>query len=116
MATLQSVTSRLPIRRVVGSGLLLLVLALAGFAWNWRAITSFAETGAAYGARIGCTCHFIGGRSLTDCRKELERHMGLVILSENRAARSVTGTFPLLSSQTAALRDGAGCMLEKYRN
>jgi hypothetical protein len=115
MAT-QSLASRLAVRRITGALLLLLVLALAGLAWFWRPLDAFAETGAAYGARLGCTCHFIGGRSLTDCRKDFERHMGLVRLSEDRAARSVTGTFPLLSSQTATLRDGAGCMLEKYQD
>ena len=40
--------------------------------------------------------------------------MELVTLSEDRAAKSVTARFPLLTSETATFREGWGCVLEKW--
>jgi len=99
-------------RRLV---LLALVLAAALLAWNWRPLTGFAVTGASYAARVGCSCRFVGGRSLSDCRKDFEPGMELVTLSEDVQAKSVTARFPLLSSQTATFRKGEGCRLEPWR-
>lgn len=73
-----------------------------------------ARTGAAYGARIGCSCRFVEGRPLGDCRKDFERGMALVTLSEDVAARSVTARFALGFAQTATFQEGAGCQLEPW--
>jgi len=59
---------------------------------------------------------FIGGRDLDDCRKDFEPGMGLVTLSEDAEARSVTARFPLLSTQTATYRDGQGCQLQPWND
>jgi hypothetical protein len=109
---LQSLRARLRTRRrwpwlvpVVLAGLLV---------WFWTPINGYADAGASYGARVACSCRYVGGRSLGDCRKDFEPGMGLVMLSEDTAAKSVTARFPLLASQTATFRDGPGCVLEPW--
>ena len=80
----------------------------------WGTIHRYATAGAAFGAHLGCTCHYLGGRTLKDCTKDFEPGMSLIFLSADAKAKSVTARFPLISSQTATLRDGAGCVLEKW--
>lgn len=79
-----------------------------------KALASYARTGTAYGARIGCSCRFIEGRPIGACRKDFEGGMGLVTLSEDAAARSVTARFALAYPQTATFVDGVGCQLEPW--
>ncbi len=96
---------------------LFLVLAL-GTAWAvyGATLSRFAETGASYGARVACSCRYIGNRSLGDCRKDFEPGMELIRLSEDPAAKSVTASFPLIASHTATYREGYGCVLEEWEN
>lgn len=82
----------------------------------WGPLNAYAVTGASYGAHVGCSCRFIGGRELGDCRKDFEPGMELVTLSEDADARSVTARFLLLSSQTATFREGQGCVLEPWED
>ena len=89
-------------------------IAFAGLALGWSTIITRARTGAAYGARVGCSCRYLGKRDLHDCRKDFEAGMGLVWLSEDAQARSVTARVPLLASETATFREGEGCMLERW--
>ena len=91
----------------------LLAMAIA-LAWFWKPLGGYAVAGASYGAKVTCSCRYIGGRSLQDCRKDFVSGMGLVMLSEDAKARSVTARFPLLSRQTATFREGEGCVLEKW--
>lgn len=93
----------------------LLVVLGAVLAWYWSVISGYAVTGASYGARVACSCRYVGGRSLGDCAKDFEPGMGLVSLSEDAAAKSVTARFPLLASQTATYREGWGCVLEPWK-
>jgi len=92
-------------------GVLALVAALVV---SGHALVSYARTGSAYGARLGCSCRFVEGRPLGQCRADFEHGMGLVTLSEDAAAHSVTGRFALLFPQTATFQDGAGCQLEPW--
>lgn len=96
---------------------LLLGLALVAglIAWFWGPLNGYAIAGTSYGARVACSCRFVGGRSLDDCRKDFEPGMELIMLSEDSQARSVTATFPLLASQTARLKDGEGCRLDPWQ-
>jgi hypothetical protein len=95
--------------------LLLVLLALAGlYAVNRTTIEGYAVTGTAYGARVGCSCRFAGGRDLADCEKDFESGMELVRLSEDEDAKSVTASIPLVRSQTATFREGYGCVLEDW--
>jgi hypothetical protein len=99
-------------RRALWLGLTLIAVLLA---WFWSPLHAFARTGASYGARVACSCRFVGGRDLGDCRKDFEPGMGLVMLSEDVAAKSVTARFPLVASQTATYRPGFGCQLEPWQ-
>lgn len=85
-------------------------------AWFWHPLHSYAVTGASFGARVGCSCRYVEGRALGDCRKDFEPGMALVRLSEDETAKNVTASFPLLSRQTATFREGEGCVLERWEN
>ena len=78
------------------------------------ALRGSARAGAAYGARIACTCRYVGGRTLADCASDFEPGMALVSLREDAAARSVTARAALLMPQTATWLPGSGCVLEKW--
>ncbi len=99
-------------RRAMVLGLALLGALLALF---WKPLNGYADAGAAYGARVACSCRFVGGRELNDCAKDFEPGMELVRLSEDTKAKSVTATFPLLASQTATYREGPSCQLEPWQ-
>lgn len=86
----------------------------AALAWFWQPLHGYARVGAAYGARVACSCRFEGGRSLSDCRKDFEPGMELITLSEDSQAKSVTARFPLLASDTATYREGEGCRLQPW--
>lgn len=105
-------------RRSRRSKILLAIAALAAAALAafWAPLNSYATLGAAYGARVACSCRYLGGRSLADCRKDFESGMELVTLSEVSGEKSVTARFPLLASQTATYREGEGCRLEPWRD
>jgi hypothetical protein len=95
--------------------LLGLVLVAGLIALFWKPLKGYTETGAAYGARVGCSCRFVGGRSLEDCKKDFEPGMELITLSEDAESKSVTARFPLLARETATYRDGPGCQLQPWR-
>ena len=93
-----------------------LVLLLAGLGWYFHGeVMDRAVAGTAYGARVGCSCRFVGRRSLGDCRKDFEPGMGMVRLSEDVGQKSVTASVPMLVSQTATWHDGFGCVLEPWK-
>ncbi|WP_202388797.1 hypothetical protein [Pontixanthobacter aquaemixtae] len=97
--------------------LLLLVTVLAVAAWAYRApITGYAGAGTAYSARVACSCRFVAGRSLEDCKKDKLPGMELVTLSEDEEAKSVTARFPLISADTATYRKGYGCVMETWED
>jgi hypothetical protein len=94
----------------------LLVLAAGLFLWFRTPITGYAQVSSAYAARVGCSCRFVAGRTLEDCAKDKLAGMELVSLSENEEEKSVTARFLLVASDTARLRDGYGCVLDKWNN
>ena len=97
-------------------GLGLLVLLLIALAFAWSTLAAYARTGTAYGARVGCSCRFVGGRSLADCAHDFEPGMGVVTLSEDASAHSVTAAaLWLFARTTATYRAGEGCRLEPWR-
>lgn len=94
--------------------LVIILGVIAGFAWGWAPAQRYAVTGTAYGARVACSCRYIGGRTLADCHKDMERSTAWVSLSEDPAAHSVTASFPLIASQTATYHQGWGCQLQPW--
>lgn len=92
----------------------LLVLGTALFLWFRTPITGYAQVSTAYAARVACSCRFVAGRTLEDCAKDKLAGMELVSLSDDEEEKSVTARFLLVASDTARMRDGYGCVLEKW--
>ena|SRR6218665_379255 len=90
------------------------LLAAAVIAWFWRPIHDRAQASAAYAARTACSCHYVAGRPLSDCRDDLPSGTGFVSLAEDAEGKSVTARVPLLSRQTATFLEGQGCVLERW--
>tara|TARA_B100000029_G_scaffold226437_1_gene224237 strand:- start:7421 stop:7819 length:399 start_codon:yes stop_codon:yes gene_type:complete len=115
-------TARAPARKRLWPRILLVLLlvlaSIAAIAWfaNRTAINGYAVTGASYAARVGCSCRYIGGRSIGDCAKDKVAGMEMVSLSDDPSTRSVTASFPLVASQTATYREGYGCVLEEWED
>ena len=99
-------------RRAGWLGLGLIAVLVAYF---WAPLNGYARAGTAYGARVACSCRYLGGRGLSDCRKDFEPGMDLIMLSEDAPAKSVTARFPLITSETATYHPGLGCQLEPWR-
>ena len=95
--------------------LLVLVLGAAAAGWYYREpIAGLSQAGASFGARTACSCRYVAGRSLGDCKKDFEPGMALVFLSDDEEARSVTARVPMLASDTAHYRKGYGCVLDPW--
>ena len=88
------------------------VLLLALLAWNWSSLRARAQVGAAFGARVSCSCRYVEGRSMASCKGDRERGMWAVSLKDLPDSQSVNATVPLLASRTARYRQGWGCLLE----
>ena len=99
------------LRNGLAALVVIVVLAVALF---WNQLQARAVLGASYGARIACTCRYIEGRGLKDCRKDFEPGMALVMLSENAPLHTITARVPLVATQTATWHDGPGCVLQSW--
>lgn len=97
-------------RAVRWLALAVLVAAVAALLWFWGPLSAQAQAGAAYGARIGCSCHFVAGRPLDQCRDDFMPGMSLVTLSADGEEKSVTARVFPLASETALYREGQGCV------
>ncbi|PHQ60752.1 MAG: hypothetical protein COC10_12875 [Sphingobium sp.] len=95
----------------IGAGLLILILA-GVLAWNWASLSARARLGAAYGARIGCSCRYVEGRTMGSCAEDKEPGMALVRLTDRPEERAVEASVPLLARRTARFRPGWGCLLD----
>ena len=110
MATAKKRT-RAPLLWIGGIAVVLLAL----WAAFGSAAIGYARAGTAYGARVACSCRFVAGRSLDDCAKDKLAGMELVTFSEDDAAKSVTARM-LLITDTAALKPGYGCVLDRWEH
>ncbi len=113
MATVKG-TSRTPLSRkriaLYIGGLFLLIL-IALFAFNFSFIKGQMNVGTAYGARVACSCHYVGGRDIEDCRKDFEPGMEVIGLSLDDERKRVTASAALIASATAEFREGWGCVM-----
>ena len=97
--------------------LLVAAVLLGALGWFYRTpIAGYTSTGAAFGARMACSCRYVAGRGLEDCEKDFEPGMQLVFLSDDAETKSVTARVPLLASATAHYREGFGCVLDPWDN
>ena len=113
MATAKRSTG--PRRRLWPHVLLGLAVLAGALGYFYREpLGGLTATGAAFGARTACSCRYVAGRSLADCKKDFEPGMELVFLSEDEETKSVTARVPLIASDTARYREGYGCVLEPW--
>jgi len=114
MATAKRSTG--PRRRLWLRVLVVLAVLLGVLAYVYREpIAGYTTTGAAFGARTACSCRYVAGRPLEDCKKDFEPGMELVFLDDDEEAKSVTARVPLLASDTARYREGYGCVLDSWK-
>ncbi|MEO9599025.1 hypothetical protein [Parasphingorhabdus sp.] len=92
-------------------GALFLLILIAIFTYNFSFIKGQLNVGTAYGARVACSCHYIGGRDIEDCRKDFEPGMELIGLSIDDTRKRVTASALLMESATAEFREGWGCVI-----
>jgi len=114
MATAKKRSRRLSLPALAIAGLVLCV-GVVTFAYR-ESIAGYSTIGAAYGARIGCTCRYVSGLPLSECRAaiDVEDGPGMLFLSEDEDTQSVTARVPMLARQTAYYRKGWGCVLEPW--
>lgn len=92
---------------------IIVTLVLLGLlVWRLPTLLHTADTGTNYGARMGCSCRFVEGRTLESCERDFEPGMSLISLSEVEGERAVKASLPLLGSHTAHF-DGVSCMIDK---
>lgn len=97
--------------------MVLLIVALIAAVWFapfGQRMRDDAAAGTAYGARVACSCRFVAGRSMENCAKDKLAGMELIRLSADEEAKSVTASVPLIASETARLREGYGCVLDRW--
>jgi len=101
-----------------GLWVLAIIAALVGgAALAFRAeIGGYGAISSAYTARVACSCRYVAGRPLEDCKKDKLGGMEAVTLVEDVETKSVTARFPLVASATATYRKGYGCVLEPYES
>lgn len=113
MATVKD-TSRTPLSRkriALYIGVLFLLILISLFAYNFSFIKGQMNVGTAYGARVACSCHYVGGRDIEDCRKDFEPGMEVIGLSLDDQRKRVTASAALIASATAEFREGWGCVM-----
>lgn len=88
-----------------------LLLAVAAFAFVQQ-MTPLLQLGVGYGARVACACRYLGNRPLNSCTADFEPGMEAIRLTEDRAAKSVTASVPLIASRTARFDPLLGCQPE----
>ncbi len=79
--------------------------------WQFPTWLALAETGAAYGARIGCSCRYVQGREIGSCPTDFEPGMEMVSIEDLPEERAVRASVPLLASRTARYEGATGCVL-----
>ena len=98
------------------SGLALTVVLLALAAVLARgSLHARAMAGTSFGARIGCSCRYVEGRTMDSCKGDTEPGMEIVSVSDDPTDQAVTGSVPLLANRTARYKKGFGCLLDPER-
>ncbi len=92
--------------------LLLLALIVLYVAMQFPVFQKKAELGSAYAAQVGCSCHFIEGRSIASCMDDMESGAWMVSMAANDSEGTVTGSVPILASRTARHDAIMGCQLQ----
>lgn len=95
----------------------LLVAALAAGAIRYGPdAVDRAQLGTDFGARVACSCHFVEGRPIDQCRADFEPGMTMVRLSVEEETETIIASVPMLASTRASHRPGWGCVPERWNN
>jgi len=98
-------------RIVIYAAALFVLILIALFAYNYNSIKGQLDIGTAYGARVACSCHYVGGRDIEDCEKDFEPGMEAISLALDDKRKRVTASVLLMESATAEFREGWGCVM-----
>ena len=90
----------------------LIAAGIALLAWSWPDLKTRAEAGAGYGARIGCSCRYVQGRTMESCEQDMETGMEIVMLDDQPDERAVAASVPLMAKRVARFQPGFGCVLD----
>lgn len=99
---------------LISTALIIAIAAGAAYAYA-RSQKPLLDLGVGYAARVACGCHYIGNRSLGDCRKDFEPGMELIMLSDDPATKTVTASVPSIASRSARLDPLLGCQVEPFK-
>ena len=95
----------------------ILIAMLSAFAlyatWKWSQWQRAGATGAAYAARITCSCRYIGGRDAKSCAHDIRDDAWMASVTEVPEEKAVRASVPLLGSARAVFRPGYGCVMEQ---
>ena len=92
--------------------LVLLALVVVYVAIQFPVFQKKAELGSAYAAQVGCSCHFIEGRSIGSCETDMEEAAWMVSMTADDSNGTVTGSVPVLASRTAKYDTLMGCQIQ----
>lgn len=99
-------------RTIIYSLAALAILAALLLGWASYALRGRAQLGAAYGARLTCSCRYVEGRAMGSCQDDREPGMWMVRLDDRPESQSVDASVPLLARRTARFKPGWGCLLD----
>ncbi|OYW85013.1 MAG: hypothetical protein B7Z20_09850 [Sphingobium sp. 32-64-5] len=94
------------------TALALAALLLALILWKWRDWQASARMGAAYAARLTCSCRYVEGRSAESCAQDIRHETRLVSVTERPEQRRIIARVPLLGRAEAGFRPGYGCLIQ----
>ena len=90
------------------------LLGALGLGLGWTGLRGRAVLATSYAARVACSCHYVDGRDMKQCRGDLEPGTGLVMLSDNAAHQTITARLIPLTATSATYHAGQGCVLEHW--
>jgi len=94
--------------------ILLAVLALAGaLAWQFvlKEQVAYARIGAAYGAKMVCSCRFVAARPMDSCLQDFTDDLSMVSFTETADAVRAEVFGGLVSARAQQTGPDAGCTL-----
>ena len=96
--------------RWVGLGVVVIVLGVGGY-FGWRTAVA-ADVGAAAMAKVACSCVFVDGRPLADCRADDPPGFEGVDVQLDLSTKTATGVVLGLIKRHASYQEGYGCVLQ----
>ena len=99
---------------LIAAAVIISVAAGGAYAYA-RSQKPLLNLGVGYAARVACGCHYIGNRPMSDCRKDFEPGMELIMLSNDPETKTVTAYVPLLTSRSARFDPLLGCQVETFK-